>query len=132
MINVDEIMKIEKQRRQVKKEIYMKIYEQFTRKIRQCVELNQKQVFLRTPSYIMGYPTFDRGKATDYLKRQLENGKFDVTKASNIDLYVSWKKPRDSTEKIKRKEPEMSFQDDDMGFPTLINLKKAADKYRVN
>ena len=131
MINVDEIMKIEKQRRQVKKETYTKIYEQFTRKIRQSVELNQKQVFLRVPSYIMGYPTYDRAKAADYLKRQLENGKFDVVKVGDIDLYVSWKRPRSESEKIKHKQVEIQNVNDDHGFPTLINLKKAADKYRV-
>lgn len=125
MLSVDDIHKIEKQRKDARKEIYKKIYEQFCRKIKQCVELGESQAFLRTPSYLIGYPTFDREKATLYLKRQLELGKFDVTKISEIDLYVSWKrrgKPERTTV------PQLEHEDD--VFPTLMNLKKAAAKYR--
>ena len=125
MLSVDDIHKIEKQRKDARKEIYKKIYEQFCRKIKQCVELGETQAFLRTPSYLIGYPTFDRGKATIYLKRQLELGKFDVTKISEIDIYVSWKK-RSNYRSVKT--PQMEHEDD--VFPTLMNLKKAAAKYR--
>ena len=125
MLSVDDIHKIEKQRRDARKEIYRKIYEQFCRKIKQCVELGESQAFLRTPSYLIGYPTFDRERATLYLKRQLELGKFDVTKISEIDLYVSWKK-RGKSEGTPA--PQLEHEDD--VFPTLMNLKKAAAKYR--
>lgn len=125
MLSVDDIHKIEKQRKDARKEIYKKIYEQFCRKIKQCVELGESQAFLRTPSYLIGYPTFDREKATLYLKRQLELGRFDVTKISEIDLYVSWKR-RGRTERTA--EPQLEHEDD--VFPTLMNLKKAAAKYR--
>tara|TARA_R110000803_G_scaffold91942_4_gene159433 strand:+ start:4212 stop:4601 length:390 start_codon:yes stop_codon:yes gene_type:complete len=128
MLSVDDIHKIEKQRKDARKEIYKKIYEQFCRKIKQCVELGESQTFLRTPSYLIGYPTFDRGKATMYLKRQLELGKFDVTKISEIDLYVSWKKKRRTQPTRRTKEPVE--EEDDDAFPTLMNLKKAAAKYR--
>ena len=127
MLSVDDIHKIEKQRKDARKEIYKKIYEQFCRKIKQCVEIGESQTFLRTPSYLIGYPTFDRGKATMYLKRQLELGKFDVTKVSEIDLYVSWKKKGRTQPTRRTKEP---VEEEDDAFPTLMNLKKAAAKYR--
>ena len=126
MLSVDDIHKIEKQRKDARKEIYKKIYEQFCRKIKQCVELGESQSFLRTPSYLIGYPTFNREKATVYIKRQLELGKFDVTKISDIDLYVSWKKKRQLSVTVSREPPGL----DDDAFPTLMNLKKAAAKYR--
>ena len=124
MLCVDDIHKIEKQRRDIRKEIYKKIYEQFCRRIKQCVELNETQAFLRTPSYLVGYPTFDRERATVYLKRQLELGRFDVTLMSNVDLYVSWKRAPGA----KRAKTPVEQLDD--VFPTLMNLKKAAAKYR--
>ena len=124
MLSVDDIHKIEKQRKDARKEIYKKIYEQFCRKIKQCVELGESQSFLRTPSYLLGYPTFDREKATMYLKRQLELGKFDVTKVSEIDLYVSWKK------RVSCKTDRVKPDEEEDVFPTLMNLKKAAAKYR--
>tara|TARA_R110002072_G_scaffold41761_3_gene116783 strand:+ start:234 stop:614 length:381 start_codon:yes stop_codon:yes gene_type:complete len=125
MLSVDDIQKIEKQRRDIKKEIYKKIYEQFCRKIKQCVEFGESQAFLRTPTYLVGYPTFDRNRATVYIKRQLELGKFDVTLISDVDLYVSWKKQK---QKQKENEPTPEFEEE--AFPTLMNLKKAAAKYR--
>jgi hypothetical protein len=127
MLSVDDIHKIEKQRKDARKEIYKKIYEQFCRKIKQCVELGESQAFLRTPSYLIGYPTFDRENATLYLKRQLELGKFDVTMISEIDLYVSWKKNGRAQPTRRTKEP---VEEEDDAFPTLMNLKKAAAKYR--
>jgi hypothetical protein len=128
MLSVDDIHKIEKQRRDIRKEIYKKIYEQFCRKIKQCVELGESQAFLRTPSYLVGYPTFDRGRATVYIKRQLELGKFDVTCMSNVDLYVSWKKKERKSHREPEQKQTSEFEDE--AFPTLMNLKKAAAKYR--
>jgi hypothetical protein len=122
MINARDIVKIENRRKELKKEMYTKMYEQFSRKIRQMVELGQKQVFLHVPSFLMGYPTFDRGKATEYLKRQLERAEFDVAQTSTYELLVSWNVKK--TKSVPEPEPEPDE------FPTLMNLRKAANKYR--
>ena len=123
MIHVHDIAKIDVHKRKMKKEMYTKIYEQFSRKIKQQVEVGHKHVHLRVPSFIFGYPSFDVFKAAEYLKRQLELGGFHVESLSEIDLYVSWK-----TRKVVV-EPEHHDMED---FPTLVNLKKAANKYRKN
>jgi hypothetical protein len=123
MINARDIAKIENKRKELKKEIYKKIYEQFSRKIRQTVELGQKQVFLNVPAFLVVFPTFDRDKATEYLKRQLVRAEFVVSQTGSYELHVTWnvKKPKE----VEREE-EPAFDE----FPTLINLKKAANKYR--
>ena len=74
------------------------------------------------PSFLMGYPTFDRGKATEYLKRQLERAEFDVAQTSTYELLVSWNVKK--TKSVPEPEPEPDE------FPTLMNLRKAANKYR--
>jgi hypothetical protein len=122
MISINEVTKIDEKRKQIKKEIYTRIYEQFSRKIRQCVELGHKQVFLTVPSFVVGYPTFDRGAAARYIMRQLKLGGFDVRLVSDYDMYVSWIIPKKVKEKVA--EP------DETEFPDLMNLKKMADKYR--
>ncbi len=88
MINVSEINNIESNRKKNKKELYKKIYEQFSRKIRCTVELGGKYVFLRVPSVVFGFPTFDRSHACVYLRRQLELAGFNVQSMSEIDLCV--------------------------------------------
>ena len=122
MISINDVTKIDEKRKQIKKEIYTRIYEQFSRKIKQSVELGHKQVFLTVPTFVVGYPTFDRGAAARYIMRQLKLGGFDVRLVSDYDMYVSWIIPKKVKEKVS--EP------DETEFPDLMNLKKMADKYR--
>ena len=124
MISTRDIAKIENKRKELKKEIYTKIYEQFSRKIRQTVELGQKQVFVNVPSFIMGYPTFDRDKALEYLNRQLERAGFITTQTGSYEILVTWNTKKTAEE--QQPEEEQAFDE----FPTLMNLKKAANKYR--
>ena len=127
MINVHKIKQIEDSRKRVKKEIYIKIYEQFCRKIQNAVTANQKQVMLQVPSFLLGYPSFDIEKAAVYLKRQLELGGFTVNPISTINFHVTWHLPK-SPKPVQQIFPEPPAFDE--GFPSLINLKKAANKYR--
>jgi|TARA_B110000503_G_scaffold38409_1_gene63104 hypothetical protein len=125
MISINDIIKIDDKKKRIKKEIYTKIYEQFSSKIRKSVELNHKQVFLTVPIFLVGYPVYDRGAAAKYVLRQFQNGGFDVQLLSEFDIYVSWntsKKKRESHKEVE----------DDADFPNLMNLKKIANQYRRN
>ena len=114
-----DIIKIEKKRTDIKKQIYQRIFDQFIRKIKMSVELGQKQVFLQVPAFLFGFPTFDRAKATDYLKRQLDRSGFNVTKVDEYNLYVSWFK---ATKPQKESEEQSEL-------PNLANLRKLAIQY---
>ena len=122
MISIDDVTKIDEKRKQIRKEIYTKIYEQFSSKIKQSVELGHKQIFLSVPSFLIGYPVFDRYAAARYIARQFVLGGFTVKLVSDHDIYVSWVIPK------KKKERRESEEDSD--FPNLMNLKKIANKYR--
>ena len=122
MISINDITKIDEKRKQIRKEIYTRVYEQFSRKIKQSVELGHKQVFLTVPTFVIGYPTFDRGLAAKYIVRQLTLGGFDVNLVNDYNMYVSWK--------IRKKIKQKTEGSDDTDFPDLMNLKKMANKYR--
>ena len=122
MISINDIIQIDDKRKKIKKEIYTKIYEQFASKIKQCVELGHKQVFLTIPVVLIGYPVFDRSAAARYVARQFQLGGFTVQIVSEFDIYVSWVVPK------KKKEREES--EEDVAFPDLKNHKKMANKYR--
>ena len=122
MISIDDVTKIDEKRKQIRKEIYTKIYEQFSSKIKQSVELGHKQLFLSVPSFLIGYPVFDRSAAARYIARQFVLGGFTVKLVSDHDIYVSWVVPK------KKKEKNVSEEESD--FPNLMNLKKMANKYR--
>ena len=123
MISIDDVTKIDLKRKQLRKEIYIKIYEQFSSKIKQSVEYGHKQIFLTVPSFLLGYPVFDRNAAAKYIARQFTLGGFTVKQVSDYDIYVSWFVPK---KKKERKEPE----EEDGDFPNLMNLKKMANQYR--
>jgi hypothetical protein len=122
MISINDVARIDDRKKQIKKDIYTRIYEQFARKIKQCVELGHKQVFLTVPTFVIGCPTFDRSAAARYVARQFKLGGFDVRLVSEYDIYVSWVVPKKTKDKnVESEEPD---------FPDLMNLKKMADKYR--
>lgn len=123
MISVDEISRLTVKKNKLKKETYVKLYEQVSRKIRNSVDFGQKYAIAQIPSFLIGYPMFDRHKAMLYIKRQLELGGFIVDISGDHELHITWKVKKSCE---KKEEPEASVDD----FPTLINLKKAANKYR--
>ena len=89
MISINDVTKIDEKRKQIRKEIYTKIYEQFSSKIKQSVEYGHKQIFLTVPSFLLGYPVFDRNAAAKYIARQFVLGGFTVKRVSDYDIYVS-------------------------------------------
>jgi len=124
MININDIIEIDEKKKRIKKEIYTKIYDQFSSKIKQCVELGHKQVFLTVPVILIGYQVFDRNAAARYLTRQFELGGFIVQLVADYDIYVSWN--------ISKKKREREVENEDIEFPNLMNLKKMDNKYRGN
>lgn len=127
MININDIIEIDDKKKRIKKEIYTKIYDQFSSKIRQCVELGHKQVFLTVPVILIGYPVFDRNAAARYISRQFQLGGFISQLVAEYDIYVSW-----NVSKKKHERERGVEDDDDVEFPNLMNLKKMANKYRGN
>ena len=131
MLRKSDIIKVDQKRKEIKKELYIKLYEQLSRKIKQAVEFSQKQVFLTVPGYLIGYQPFDRFQATSWIHRQLKNGDFTVTQISDFVLHVSWVASSGTKEGDERiiecQEPEEEERD---SFPTLVNLRKAANKNR--
>ena len=122
MLSINDVTKIDDKRKQMRKEIYKRIYEQFSSKIKQAVELGHKQLFLNVPAFLIGYPVFDRRLAAKYVARQFELGGFTVRLVSDHDLYICWIVRKKS--KIKKEEVEEG------DFPNLMNLKKMANQYR--
>jgi len=128
MISIDDISKIAEKRNKLKKETYMKIYEQITKKIRQSVDMGNKYLFAQIPSFVMGHPHFDRVKAMQYIIRQFQIGGFMVQIVGEYEICISWR----PTKKNKSQEDQNNKEDDSYeDFPTLVNLKKAANKYRT-
>jgi len=131
-IDINEVRKLDVKRKEIRKEIYTRIYEQFERKIRQQVELGRdKYIFLRVPSYVIGYPKFDREAAARYLVRQFARSGFEAQRVGEVDVFVSWRpKPKSGRQQQQRQQQEKEVELP-VEFPTLMNLKKAASAYKA-
>jgi len=131
-IDINEVRKLDVKRKEIRKEIYTRIYEQFERKIRQQVELGRdKYIFLRVPSYVIGYPKFDREAAARYLVRQFARSGFEAQHVGEVDVFVSWRpKPKSGRQQQQRQQQEKEVELP-VEFPTLMNLKKAASAYKA-
>ena len=127
-ISIDEIHKIEDNRKKIKKETYKKIYDQVSKKVKNAVDLGHKNVFVRIPTFILGLPSYDVEKACIYVQRQFTNGGFYVCKTSTIDLYISWCKEKNKKHSSSSKSQNEMDTDmiDDPSLPSLVNLKKLA------
>ena len=131
MITRDMINKMDAEKRRVKKEIYTRIHEQFCRKIQSVASAGHKQVLLTVPLFLLGYPTYNVTQAAVYLKRQLQNGGFTVNFAHPASLLVSWYPESKKREEILPVyEQLMPIPEEDTSLPSLVNLRKAANKYR--
>jgi hypothetical protein len=119
MLRAQEIQRIETQRRNIKKETYKHILENFDKKIRSCVSLGISHVLLEVPPFVIGFPFFEQDSATVYLKRQLENLGYKVNR-TEYALVVSWSKAT-----VVAKAPETTEDED---LPSLMNLRKIASK----
>lgn len=120
MFSVRDIQNIKNEKNTLKKELYKKILEMFSKKIKTYVDMGQNQVFLTVPVMVIGYPVFDRKIAREYLTRQLKNLGYNVIPYQEFDIYVTWE-TRSSNK--KEEEPEI-------GLPAFVNLHKIADVYR--
>lgn len=125
-VSAKEIAALEKARKDLKKEMYQAMLEQFSRKIRTSLELGRKEAILTVPPFVIGYPKYDLAKAVMYMSRQLIKLGYQVELVGPFDIKVRWNKP-------VRAAPEPDeFEGDSVDIlPGLMNLQKTAQKLRI-
>ena len=122
MLSVQDLAKMEKVRQDIKKEIYKSILGQFSRKIKARFDLGDKSTVLTVPPFVVGFPRYDLPIAVRYMGRQLVRLGYKVTMVTPTSYEVSWDKVKPA-EEVETIEPEFEF-------PSLMNLKKTADRYK--
>ena len=130
MIKANDLNKLEKARSDTKKELYKAIHLDFCKKIKASASMNNKQVFLTTPVFMFGYPSYDVKKATMYIRRQLELSGFNAIIISENQIHVSWGTAAPSSSSSVEKEPLSHTESIMESFPTFVNLRKVASKYK--
>jgi len=120
MISAQDIAVQEHKKLEVRKATYRVILEQLCRKIKNASNLGERSIFLQVPPFVVGYPVYDIGKATEYTQRQLTRLGYKVIKVSHGTLGITWgEKPKNATVIIDHGE-----------LPSLANLQKTAAKLK--
>ena len=122
MFSAQEAHKIQEKKRSIKKETYKAILDTLLTKIKTSVENGKTGTFVNIPTFIVGYPIYDRKVACDYIGRQLGNLGYQTMKYTDYDLYVTWNKVKQEKKKEKTNVSDV--------LPPFINLHKFADMYR--
>lgn len=128
MIRASDLRKQDNERKNIKKETYKIILNGFMKKIKHSAENGDKFVFLKVPPVVFGYPMYDIREASTFLGRQLKLLGYVVNLVADNELCVTW----GVVKKIKPP-PRIHKQqtnDDSVDFTSLMNLKKAAEKYK--
>jgi len=125
MINASEIARREHDRKNIRKETYRSILEQFSRKIKAASDRSERAAHLTVPPLVMGFPMYPFDEACEYLARQLVRSGYTVRKGlENGEFLVTWEKARP----VHTPRP-VDVQADDM-FLSLANLQKTASRLR--
>ena len=130
MISASEIAQREQARRNLRKETYKVILEQFSKKIKTVSERGERFAHLSVPPMVIGYPLYPFQEAIVYLQRQLVNSGYTVRQGLEPGEYVvSWEKARPTHKAQAKAAAPASLASEDM-FASLANLQKTAQKLR--
>jgi hypothetical protein len=124
MISVKELAERDKARKNIKKEIYKTILNQFSRKIKARFDLGDKMTVVTVPPFVVGFPRYDLAEAVRYIGRQLARLGYRLNMVGPTSYEVSWEKL--STHETFTEETV----DPEFEFPSLMNLKKTAERYK--
>lgn len=123
VISAKEIAANEKLRRDVRKETYKALLEQFSRKIKTQSEIGNKFTDLTVPPFLIGFPRYNIPKTVEYMVRQLVRLGYTVQRTGPINLRISWGRAPSSSAPVEDVPEDI--------LPGLANLQKTAQKLRI-
>jgi hypothetical protein len=125
-LSAKQLVASEKKRDLAKKEYYRALLEQFCRKIKVASDLGSRDAILTVPPFVVGFPKYDLPTTVGYMCRQLQRLGYIVNLVGPLDIRVQWTK-------AVALDTEMEKEEVDPGvyLPSLVNLKKTAEKLRI-
>jgi len=125
-VSAKQIVASEKKRDLAKKEYYRALLEQFCRKIKVASELGSRDTILTVPPFVVGFPRYDLLQTLGYMCRQLQRLGYIVNLVGPLDIRVQWTKAAALESEMEKEEVEPGIY-----LPSLVNLKKTAEKLRI-
>jgi hypothetical protein len=131
MISASEIAQKEQSRRNLRKETYKTILEQFSRKIKAASERREVFATLVVPPFVIGFPMYPFDEAIVYLRRQLVISGYSVRQGLESGQFiVTWQSARPKPASKAPIQPQIEGDSGDDFFSSLANLQKTAQQIR--
>lgn len=130
MFSVSDIDRLNKQKVNIKKETFKIILKKFSHKIQNTYLSGGDNTLLKVPPMIIGYPMYDIGQATWYLKRQLELLGYRTMVPFDGTIYVTWAKEK-KKKKVLLALPAPAAQDQNEDLSSLTKLRETAKKLKT-
>jgi len=134
MISASEIASREQARRNLRKETYRVLLEQFSRKIKAASERREPSVTLVVPPFVIGFPMYPFDEALVYLRRQLVISGYSVSQGLEPGQFiVNWQRARPKASPRVAPVTGAGGGGDtaDDFFASLANLQKTAQQIRA-
>jgi hypothetical protein len=125
-LSAKQLVASEKKRDLAKKEYYRALLEQFCRKIKVASELGDRFAILTVPPFVIGFPRYDLSTTVGYMCRQLQRLGYIVNLVGPLDIRVQWTKAAALDSEMEKEEVDPGTY-----LPSLVNLKKTAEKLRI-
>lgn len=127
MISASEIAQQEQARRNLRKETYKTILEQFSKKIKAASFRRETHAVLTVPPFVIGFPMYPFDEALAYLRRQMVLSGYSVRQGLEPGQFiVTWQNAKPKS--TPTAPPPQT--DNDEFFSSLANLQKTAQQIR--
>ena len=91
MINVDNLRKMNKKKKQAKKDVYKKILKLLINKVKLVANTEAIDCWYEVEYFLIGYPTYNIEDCCNYLVKKLKKSNFkEVTYFKPNIIYLNW------------------------------------------
>lgn len=90
-MEVDELVKLNRGRRENKIKLYRGALKECIRMIRNEDAIRKTDLLFKINRIEFGYPEYDKDECREYVITELRKYDFDVTRIDNLTIFVCWK-----------------------------------------
>lgn len=131
VISFEDIERKNAAKRELKREVLIKILNMISKRIEMCYTLGRKDTLVEIPEMVFGYPSYNISFVTVYMNKQLQNLGYSTSIMGPGLVHVSWVLHKTKTIEIqKRKFIPVNTQESVSDMHSLANLKKTANMLR--
>lgn len=134
-MSLQEVLKIQKTRKNREKDIFDKIYDRVKIRINHIAKYGRTNCYYDIPQLMYGLPSVDLKDCGDYIQKKLEHEGFVVYRISEVSFLIDWneasieeqiriknRKLKEKKKKAQMDEMEKKRTEELMGF--LLDSKK--------